>query len=64
MLTAQLMRDGQTAGQAQAGVQALVDSGFDLASMINPQTVSAVVWMLVGAALVIALEWLGHSKNK
>lgn len=64
VLTAQLMRDGQTAEQAQAGVQALADSGFDLASMINPQTVSAIVWMLVGAALVIALEWLGHSKNK
>ena len=64
LLTAQLMRDGQTAEQAQAGVQALADSGFDLASMINPQTVSAIVWMLVGAALVIALEWLGHSKNK
>ena len=64
VLTAQLMRDGQTAEQAQAGVQALADSGFDLASMINPQTVCAIVWMLVGAALVIALEWLGHSKNK
>ena len=64
VLTAQLMRDGQTAEQAQAGVQALADSGFDLASMINPQTVSAIVWMLVGAALVVALEWLGHSKNK
>ena len=64
VLTAQLMRDGQTAEQAQAGVQALADSGFDLASMINPQTVSAIVWMLVGAALVIALEWFGHKNAK
>jgi len=64
VLTAQLMRDGQTTEQAQAGVQALVGSGFDLAAMINPQTVSAIVWMLVGALLVVGLEWLGHSKSK
>ncbi len=64
LLTAQLMREGQTAEQARAGVQALAESGFNLASMINPQTVQAVVWMLVGAILVIGLEWLGHSKNK
>ncbi len=64
VLTAQLMRGGQTTVQAQAGVQALVESGFNLASTIDPQIVSAIVWMLVGAALVVGLEWLGHSKSK
>ncbi len=64
LLTAQLMREGQTAEQAQAGVQALTETGFNLASMIDPQTVQAIVWMLVGAILVVGLEWLGHSKNK
>ncbi len=64
VLTAQLMREGQTAEQAQVGVQALAESGFNLASMIDPQTATAIVWMLVGAVLVVGLEWLGHSKNK
>ena len=64
VLTAQLMRDGQTAEQARIGVEALVDIGTDLSTLINPQIFSALIWMLIGAALVIALEWLGHSKNK
>ena len=64
VLTAQLMREGQTAEQAQVGVQALTESGFNLASMIDPQTVTAIVWMLVGAVLVVGLEWIGHSKSK
>lgn len=64
VMTAQLMREGQTAEQAQAGVQALVDTGLNLSAVINPQIVSAIVWMAVGAILVVALEWFGHKNAK
>ena len=64
VLTAQLMREGQTAEQARIGVDALVGIGTDLSAVINPQTVSAIVWMFVGALLVIALEWIGHKNAK
>lgn len=62
VLTAQLMREGQTAEQAKIGVETLVGLGTDLSSIINPQTFSAIIWMLAGALLVIALEWIGHKK--
>ncbi len=64
VMTAQLMREGQTAEQAQIGVQGLVDTGLNLSSVINPQTVSAIIWMAVGALLVVALEWFGHKNAK
>ncbi len=64
VMTAQLMREGQTVEQAQAGVQALVDTGLNLSSAIAPQTASAIIWMFVGALLVVALEWLGHKNAK
>ena len=64
VMTAQLMREGQTVEQAQAGAQALVDTGLNLSSVINPQIASAIVWMVVGALLVIALEWFGHKNAK
>ena len=60
VLTAQLMREGQTVEEARIGVDALMDLGVDLTSVINPQTFSAVLWMAIGAALVVALEWFGH----
>lgn len=63
VLTAQLMREGQTAEEAGIGVGALTDLGVDLSTVIDPQIFSAVVWMLIGALLVVALEWLGHSKS-
>ena len=64
VMTAQLMRAGQTADQAGQGVQALLDTGLDLSTVINPQTTSAVVWMAAGALLVIGLEWIGHKSAK
>lgn len=64
VMTAQLMREGQTAEQAQIGVQGLVDTGLNLSAVINPQTVSAIVWMAVGALLVVLLEWFGHKNAK
>ncbi len=64
VLTAQLMREGQTAEQAKIGVDALVGLGTDLSAVINPQIVSAIVWMFVGALLVIVLEWIGHKTAK
>ena len=64
VMTAQLMREGQTAEQAQIGVQGLVDTGLNLSAVINPQTVSAIVWMVVGALLVVVLEWFGHKNAK
>lgn len=64
VMTAQLMREGQTVEQAQAGVQALVDTGLNLSSAIAPQTASAIIWMVVGALLVVALEWFGHKNAK
>ena len=64
VMTAQLMREGQTVEQAQTGAQALVDTGLNLSSVINPQIASAIVWMVVGALLVIALEWFGHKNAK
>ena len=63
VMTAQLMREGQTAEEAGIGVGALTDLGVDLSSVIEPQTVSAIIWMAVGALLVVGLEWLGHSKS-
>lgn len=62
--TAQLLREGQTAEEARIGVEALVDIGTDLSTLINPQIFSAIIWMLIGAVLVIALEWLGHKNAK
>lgn len=64
VMTAQLMREGQTAEQAQIGVQGLVDTGLNLSAVINPQTASAIVWMAVGALLVVVLEWFGHKNAK
>lgn len=64
VMTAQLMREGQTAEEAGIGVEALVDIGADLSSIINPQTFSAIAWMAIGALLVVALEWLGHKNAK
>ncbi len=64
VMTAQLMRGGQTADQAGQGVQALLDTGLDLSTVINPQTTSAVIWMAAGALLVIGLEWIGHKSAK
>lgn len=69
LLTAQLMRGGQTAEQAEAQVNALAQtlpesSGLNLSSVatIDPQTGSAILWMVLGAILVIALEWVSHRK--
>jgi putative membrane protein len=64
LLTAQLMRGGQTAEQAEAGVKALTGTGMNLSSIILPQTASAIIWMAIGAVLVIVLEWLGHRNQK
>ncbi len=64
VLTAQLMREGQTAEQASLGAQGLLDTGLDLSTVINPQTTSAVIWMVAGALLVIVLEWIGHKSAK
>lgn len=64
VMTAQLMREGQTVEQAQAGVQGLVDTGLNLSSLIAPQTASAIIWMVIGTLLVVALEWLGHKNAK
>ena len=64
VMTAQLMREGQTAEEAGIGVDALTDLGVDLSTVIDPQIFSAVIWMLIGALLVIALEWLGHKNAK
>lgn len=63
VLTAQLMRDGQTAEGAGIEVGALTDLGVDLSTAIDPQIFSAVIWMLIGAIMVVGLEWLGHSKS-
>lgn len=62
--TAQLMRSGQSAEEASQGVQLLVDSGLDLGILIEPQIASAVCWMITGAALVIALEWVSKANAK
>lgn len=64
VMTAQLMRGGQTAEEAGIGVSALTDLGLDLSTVIDPQTVSAIIWMAVGALLVVGLEWLGHKNAK
>lgn len=64
VMTAQFMREGQTLEQAQAGVQALIDTGLNLSSAIVPQTASAIIWMVIGALLVVALEWFGHKNAK
>ena len=62
VLTAQLMREGQTAEEARIGVEALVDIGTNLSSLIEPQTISAILWMIIGALLVVGLEWFSHRK--
>lgn len=62
--TAQLLREGQTAEQARIGIQTLADAGVNLGSIVSPQITSAIAWMLTGAVLVIALEWLGHKNAK
>lgn len=62
--TAQLLREGQTAEQAWIGIQTLADAGVNLGSIVSPQITSAIAWMLTGAVLVIALEWLGHKNAK
>ena len=64
VMTAQLMRGGQTAEEAGIEVGALTDLGIDLSTVIDPQTVSAIIWMVVGALLVIGLEWLSHRNAK
>ncbi len=64
VMTAQLMRGGQTAEQAQTGVQALIGTGLDITPLIEPQTISAISWMAIGAAFVILLEWFGHKSVK
>lgn len=64
VMTAQLMRGGQTAEEAGIGVSALTDLGLDLSAVIDPQIVSAIIWMAVGALLVVGLEWLGHKNAK
>ena len=64
VMTAQLMRGGQTAEEAGIGVSALTDLGLDLSTVIDPQTASAIIWMAVGALLVVGLEWLGHKNAK
>ena len=60
VMTAQLMREGQAAEQADVEVLAILDSGLDLSSMIDPQIVSAIAWMAIGALLVVVLEWFSH----
>ena len=62
VMTAQLMREGQTAEEARIGVEALVDIGTNLSSLIEPQTISAILWMIIGALLVVGLEWFSHRK--
>lgn len=62
--TAQLLREGQTAEQARIRIQTLADAGVNLGSIVSPQITSAIAWMLIGAVLVIALEWLGHKNAK
>ena len=62
--TAQLLREGQTAEQAWIGIQTLADAGVNLGSIVSPQITSAIAWMLIGAVLVIALEWFGHKNAK
>ena len=64
VMMAQWMREGQTAEEARIGVEALVDIGTDLSTLINPQIFSALIWMLIGALLVVALEWFGHKNAK
>ena len=63
VMTAQLMREGQTAEEAGIGVGALTDLGADLSTVIDPQFFSAILWMAAGALLVVGLEWLGHKKS-
>ena len=63
VMTAQLMRQGQTVEEAGIEVGALTDLGVNLSTVIDPQTVSAIIWMAAGAVLVIGLEWLGHKKS-
>ena len=63
-MMAQFMRDGQTAEEAGIGVEALVDIGANLSAVIDPQIFSAIVWMAIGALLVVALEWFGHQNAK
>lgn len=62
--TAQLMRSGQSAEEARQGVQMLVDSGIDISTLFNPQIGSAICWMLTGAVLVLALEWVSKVNSK
>jgi len=64
VMMAQFMRDGQTAEEAGIGVEALVDIGANLSAVIDPQIFSAIVWMAIGALLVVALEWFGHQNAK
>ena len=63
VMTAQLMRQGQTVEEAGIEVGALTDLGVNLSTVIDPRTVSAIIWMAAGAVLVIGLEWLGHKKS-
>lgn len=64
IFAAQLRRSGQGAEEAAAQVQALLDSGLDLSTALDPQIGSAVIWMLIGAALVIGLEWVSKANSK
>jgi putative membrane protein len=64
LLTAQLMRGGMTPEQAQVAVDSLSSSGTDLTPLIEPQYMSALLWCLVGIALVVVLEWLSSALKK
>ncbi|HAY18827.1 MAG TPA: DUF368 domain-containing protein [Rikenellaceae bacterium] len=62
VMTAQLMREGQTAEEARICVESLADIGTNLSSLIEPQIFSAILWMIIGALLVVGLEWFSHRK--
>ena len=64
LLIAQLMREGQTVEEAEIGADAMSDIGMNLSAIIEPQIFSAIVWMLIGTAFVVALEWISHRNAK
>lgn len=64
ILTAQLLRSGRSMDQINYYIDVLTKNNIDLSQYILPQTASAFCWFLVGAAIVVALEWLSGRFDK
>lgn len=58
--TAQFLRNGLAEPEAIAAAEALMESGVNLQSVIDLQTFGALIWALIGMALVAGLEYLSH----